>query len=94
MSNRGERFLSENMPLATQISHQTRGYTAAGFAVLRTPLLSVDVFNAWTRQLLSRSQDHDLGLSEDERLELLRPYASIPAFVEGIRIASPALYRE
>jgi thiopeptide-type bacteriocin biosynthesis protein len=69
----------------------------SGFAVLRTPLLPVDDFVAWSRRILDAAEDASGSggsVESGAALQALRDVVADPAFREAIRVASVSLSDE
>ncbi|MBV9111065.1 MAG: lantibiotic dehydratase, partial [Gemmatimonadetes bacterium] len=70
-------------------------YADGGFAVVRTPLLPVEAFLAWSRQMAGAlAADTAAEADGPVALEVLREAAADPAFREAVRVASADLSRE
>jgi len=69
-----------------------------GFAMLRTPLLPVDDFLAWSRRILDAAAEDASGsegsVESGVALQALRDVVADPAFREAIRVASLSLSDE
>jgi thiopeptide-type bacteriocin biosynthesis protein len=70
-------------------------YVDGGFAVVRTPLLPVDDFLAWSRRTAEALADGGTDDVDGHRaLAILREVVAEPGFREAIRLASADLTRE
>lgn len=70
-------------------------FADGGFAVVRTPLLPVERFLAWSRSMAEALAADPAGEADGPMaLEVLREAAADPAFREAIRVASADLSRE
>lgn len=83
--------MSRNAPGAGDASP----YVDGGFAVVRTPLLPVDDFLAWSRRTAEALGDGSAGdVDGQPALDALREVVAEPGFREAIRVASADLTRE